>query len=184
MNNKININWKQVENYVTLYNLFNFIVIFGLYINMYHIDGMDKKEIIQNIKHTCNQILGEERNKNYGIYYITFYHYTATISSTLGLFLANDVKNYFFNFILISFIGYTNLIFKGCILRKYERELLNGEDSYVSRLINSTFSIYFSLTNTENTIKNKVTTVFYFFTSIYIILGLKMVYLLRKQKYI
>ncbi len=167
------------ERCLTLFNLFNFVVIFSLYVKFYHIDGMKKYEIIDTFRETVNGIIGKETNDKYGIYLITLYHYPSIISSILALILVNDLKDYLINFLFISFIGYTNLIFKGCLLRKYERQLLNGEDSYVTKMINFTFNKYFDAFNIEPTLNNKILTVFYVFFVGYIALSIKLIYLLK-----
>lgn len=81
----------------------------------------------------------------------------------------------------ISFIGYTNLIFKGCLVRKYERKLLNGEDSYPTKLMNEGFDIYFSLFNIEPSLNNKIVGAFYVFFTVYVALAIKLIYLLSSQ---
>ena len=80
-----------------------------------------------------------------------------------------------------SFIGYTNLIFKGCLVRKYERQLLNGEDSYATKLMNWVFNTYFSLFNVEPSLNNKIVGVFYVFFIVYAALAIKLIYLLSSQ---
>ena len=170
-----------VEKGLTLFNLFNFTVLFGLYIKLYHIDGMTKYEIVDNMRDTCNNIVGKEINDKYGIYFITSYHYPAIISTLVALVLVNNLKYFIINFLFITFIGYTNLIFKGCLVRKYERQLLNGEDSYATKLMNKAFDIYFSLFNIEPSLNNKIVGVFYIFFTVYVALAIKMIYLLSRQ---
>ena len=138
-----------IERSLTLINLFNFVILFGLYIKFYHIDKKDKYEMVNTMRETCNNIVGKNINDKYGIYFITAYHYPAIISTIVALILVKDLKYFIINFLFISFIGYTNLIFKGCLVRKYERELLNGEDSYATKAMNATFNMYFSLFNIE-----------------------------------
>ena len=42
------------ERGLTLFNLFNFVVIFSLYVKFYHIDNEKKYEIIDTFRETCN----------------------------------------------------------------------------------------------------------------------------------
>lgn len=170
-----------IERSLTLFNLFNFVLISGLYIKFYHIDKKDKYEIVHTMRETCNNIVGKNINDKYGIYFITAYHYPAIISTIVALILAKDLKYFIINFLFISFIGYTNLIFKGCLIRKYERELLNGEDSYATKAMNATFNMYFSLFSIEPTLNNKIVAVFYVFFVVYVGLAIKLIYLLSNK---
>ena len=171
-----------VAIFLTLFNLFNFTVLFGLYIKLYHIDGMTKYEMVDNMRDTCNRIVGREINDKYGIYFISSYHYSAIITTIVALVLVNNLKYFIINFMFISFIGYTNLIFKGCLVRKYERLLLNGGDSYATKQMNQAFNIYFSLFNIEPSLNNKIVSVFYVFFIVYVALAVKLINLLSNQK--
>lgn len=167
-----------IERGLNLFNLFNFTVLFGLYIKLYHVDGMNKYEIVQTIKDICEEIIGKDFNDKYGIYFITLYHYPAIITTILALILVTDIKYFIVNYMFIAFIGYTNIIFKGCLVRKYERLLLNGYDSYVTRIMNRLFDVYFTIFNIDHTLNNKIVSMFYVFFIAYIALSVKLLNIL------
>ena len=86
------------ERGLTLFNLFNFSILFSLYIKFYHIDGMKKYEMVGTFRDTVDRIIGKENNDKYGIYLITFYHYSSIITLILALILVNNLKDYTINF--------------------------------------------------------------------------------------
>jgi len=169
-----------LERKITLFNLFNFTIIFFMYIKFYHIDGLNKREIICNFRHIWEQLIGKELNDKYGIYIITLYHYPAIITTIIALIISKELKNFLINFLYISFIGYTNLLFKGCLVRKYEKELMNGDETIVTKLMNMVFDVYFKIFNIEPKLENKIVAVFYLFFFIYILLSIKLISLLSK----
>ena len=58
-------------------------------------------------------------------------------------------------------------MFKGCLVRKYEKELMNGDETIVTKLMNMVFDAYFKIFNIEPKLENKIVAVAYIFFLIY-----------------
>jgi hypothetical protein len=87
-----------------------------------YICEMDKYEIVVDVRQKVDNIIGHDNNNTIGIAIFLAIHAIFAISLGAATILNSDIKYYILNILAVALIVFTNLYYKGCLLRKYERQ--------------------------------------------------------------
>lgn len=121
------------ENYVAV-TFINFLIVsfFGLLLFKFTmVDNYTKYEFLDYMKKITDNIFGEYVNKYYIVYLIFFIHGLYSLGISFCLFTAPYLDIYVVNLFILMFVMYTNLEYRGCLLRKYEKMFFTDDNKNI-----------------------------------------------------
>ena len=125
---------------ITLINVLIFTILGGLFCRYLVIEKMERYDFLHMIKNNIDSIVGKDNNRNYFIYMILFLHTLYSIIIFISLTFTPYIDIYIVNVAIAIFVVYTNLEFKGCLLRKYEKMVFR---IVIIMILVNYFHIYF-----------------------------------------
>lgn len=121
------------KNYI-LITVINFFIVsfFGsLLFKFTVIDNYTKYEFLDFMKEITDNIFGEYVNKYYIVYLIFLIHGIYSLGISFCLFTTEYLDIYIANILILMFVMYTNLEYKGCLLRKYEKMFFTQDNNNI-----------------------------------------------------
>lgn len=168
---------------ITLINVIIFTILGGLFCRYLVIEKMERYDFLHMIKNKIESIVGKDNNRNYFIYMILFLHTLYSIIIFISLTFTPYIDIYIINVAIVIFVVYTNLEFKGCLLRKYEKMIFRDSDNYDPGELfpHLFFRLLSKIFNYEFNINDKVLFVMGFGLLLSILVLLRFIMLLRRN---
>lgn len=168
--------------FITLINVCIFTILGYLFWRYLIIGNMEKYEFLHMIKYNIDNIVGKENNSNYFIYILLFIHTLYSIIIIISLTFTPYIDIYIINGLIALFVVYTNLEYKGCLLRKYEKIVFkdSGKTDPGKIFPHLLFNILSKMLNYDFTMDDKVLFVMLFGFILSIMVISRFIKLLRK----
>ena len=115
---------------ITLINVLIFTILGGLFCRYLVIEKMEKYDFLHMIKNNVESVVGKDNNRNYFIYILLFLHTLYSIIIIISLTFTPYIDIYIVNVAIALFVVYTNLEYKGCLIRKYEKIVFRDSNNY------------------------------------------------------
>lgn len=143
-----------------------------------YIRKMDKYEIVADVRQKIDNIIGHNNNNTIGISVFLAIHAIFVISLGAVTILNREIEYYILNVLAVLLIVFTNLYYKGCLLRKYERQFFTSTND-PAKIAHSPLNFLISLfTNRTPTKTDQVLFVFIVFYIILLSLLIKFIYMI------
>ena len=173
---------RKIYKTITLINVGIFTILGYLFWRYLIIDNMEKYEFLYMIKYNIDNIVGINNNRNYFIYIVLFLHTLYSTIVIICLLFTPYIDIYVLNILIVLFVVYTNLEYKGCLLRKYEKIIFKETEQidpgeFFPDLF---FRILSKILKHDFTLNDKVLSVMFIGFILSILILLRFIKLLRK----
>ncbi len=144
------------------------------------INKKDKYKTLQSLKTNLDALFGKKIHRFIVLPFLMVLHFIFTITFLTNIFLTDSLAIFVINVSLLTIVAMLNLMFKGCIAHKYEKLMLKKYVKLVT-FFELFFIPYNMISNKPLSLAQKISFVYFFYSLIFVITGLRFLSLLTKQ---